>query len=69
MPEIITPPLTEIEFRTQFRKRLEELQEWGIKNGYYISAYLDLEASGAYPKIGYRPLSQTEKQQSSHIIK
>lgn len=59
--EIITPKLSDIEFRAEFKKRLIALQEWGIKEGQYITAYLDIKPEGAIPTIGYRPLTQDEQ--------
>lgn len=60
MSQLIIPKLTEIEFRVQFKQKLEELQKWGIDNGFFITAYLDLNPNGAVPRIGYRPVKQEE---------
>lgn len=62
MTEIIKPKLSDLDFKIEFRKRLEELQKWGVGNGYFITAYLDLTPNGAVPNIGFRKLSQQEQE-------
>lgn len=58
--EIVTPKLTEIEFKTEFRRKLKDMQDWAVKNGFVISAYLEITPGGCFPNIGFRSLKQGE---------
>lgn len=50
---IITPKLTELEFKQEFHRRVKELKEWGISQGYEIGAFLHIDITGIQTDIAY----------------
>ena len=60
--KIVTPKLSDIEFSKEFKRRWDELQSWGVEQGFYISAYNEVTQQGAFPKVGHRPLKQIEQE-------
>lgn len=53
---IIAPPLSPAEFRTQFDIKVNDLKDWGKRNGYEIDAYLHISIKGINTDIGFMKL-------------
>lgn len=51
--KIIKPKLTDIEFKNEFTKRLDDFKKWGEENGYKIDAFLHIDIKGIITDIGY----------------
>lgn len=56
--EIIKPKLTPEQFIVEYRKKMEELNNWAEKEGYQLGPYLEMREDGILPKIGFRQIKK-----------
>lgn len=71
MTQTKSQPLTNKEQETnmKFKAKWEELQDWGLTEGIYIDAYIDISHNGIRPYVAYRPLTPVEVADYSKMSK